>query len=65
MRPQFVPPVGHPIVTDEIKQTVRLLQQLRRVRDSGDFRKEGAHNFREWAMKQFGDRIGIMLDESL
>lgn len=41
------------------------LNHLRTVRDSQSFKAEGAHNFREWAMKQFGDRLGIFLDENL
>ena len=54
-----------PIVGVSIESTKNFLNHLRMVRDTQAFKSEGAHNFREWTMKQFGDRIGIWLDETL
>jgi len=62
--PQFVRPPDPPIV-GSIDGAKNLLNHLRQVRDNKAFQADGAHNFREWTMKQFGDRIGIWLDEML
>jgi len=62
---QFVVPPVSPIVGVSIESTKNLLNHLRMVRDSQAYKAEGANNFREWTMKQFGDRIGIFLDEML
>lgn len=62
--PQFVPPTAHSMVGN-VAGMREFLKHLRTVRDSQSFKADGAHNFREWAMKQFGDKIGIWLDETL
>jgi len=62
--PQFVPQHFPPMI-DSVDSVKNLLNHLRRVRDSQAYKSEGAHNFRELTMKQFGDRIGIWLDEML
>jgi len=54
-----------PIVGVSIESTKNFLNHLRMVRDTQAYMSEGAHNFREWTMKQFGDRLGIWLDETL
>ncbi len=65
MPPQFVPPVGHSLVGVNVGNIKELLNHLRTVRDKQTFKAEGAHNFREWLMKEFGDKLGIWLDEML
>ena len=62
---QLVRPPDPPIVGINIESTKNLLNHLRMVRDSQAYKAEGANNFREWTMKQFGDRLGIWLDEML
>jgi len=54
-----------PIVGSGIDGAKNFLNHLRMVRDTKAFKSEGSNNFREWTMKQFGDRIGIWLDETL
>ncbi len=63
--PQFVAPAAHSMVGVSVDSVKSFLNHLRIVRDTQAFRAEGAHNFREWTMKQFGDRLGIWLDETL
>ncbi len=63
--PQFVPPVAHSLVGVSVAGVGEFLNHLRLVRDSQAFKAEGANNFREWTMKNFGDRIGIWVDENL
>ena len=62
--PQFVRQPDR-LMIENIESARSLLNHLRKVRDSQAFKAEGANNFREWTMKQFGDRLGIWLDEML
>jgi len=56
--------VAHPIIRPE-QSMVQLLQRLRTVRDSREFEQDGCHSFREWTMKQFGEKVGAMVEENL
>ena len=59
-----VPPIAHPLVRPE-QSIVQLLNRLRTVRDSREFEKEGCHSFREWTMKQFGEKVGALVDDTI
>ncbi len=64
----IIPPVqapAHPPVVREEDIVRAVLKRLRTVRDSGEFRQEGCHSFREWTQKKFGEKIGIFVDEIL
>src|SRR5947208_2089778 len=39
-----------------VESAISLLGALRYIRDSGEFTKDGSHTFREWCMKQFGEK---------
>ena len=59
------PAPNHPIVGRPEETLVQLLKRLRTVRDSGEFKQQGCHTFREWCMKQFGERTGGVVDDHL
>ncbi len=44
---------------------LQALKDLRLCRDSKLFLRDGSHTFREWCMKQFGERLGGWLEEML
>ena len=62
--PQFVPPVAHAVVGVSVGGVQELLKHLRMVRDQKAYLAE-AQSFREWSMKNFGERMGGWLDDNL
>ncbi len=64
----ITPPVQAPVpqlVVREEEMVRAVLKRLRTVRDSGEFKQENCHSFREWAQKKFGQNLGIFVDEML
>lgn len=54
-------------VTPNFTAFCGLLRELRECRDSKWYLKDGSgsHTFREWCMKQFGERLGAFVEENL
>ena len=54
---------GHPLVG--VEPAVEMFCALRKLKQSRAYEAKGFHCFREWAVSEFGERLGGWLDDML
>jgi len=54
-----------PNIALAFESVAEMLDRMRDLRDTGAFKSEGFHSFREWCMAKFGERIGGWVEDML